>query len=471
MPTISNERYENALQVAQTGQPYYSASVQSFSPYHAVKPGIDFFALVCIPIQRAGQVLGVLEIAFNDSHYYTQNEVQALEVLANQAAVAIENVRLYEAVRAGRDQLQAILDSTREGMLLFDNQGRLLIANPAAEAMLGQALTPYIGQTFLGWLRNTGVTQLRRRFGYTLPQLRRYIIELLQDPPQVTHRQFEQVQGEETRYIDETGSPVLDQDGSLVGWLLVWRDVTKERKLSELREELSNMIVHDLRSPLTAILSSLTMLQDLLVEQDIDVVTFSDVIRVAENSGENMLSLVQSLLDIARLEQHNIRLDCDNYDLSETVDGACAAVLSLAVGANIDLTIHIPDNLPLVWIDYEKVQRVLVNLLDNALRHTPLGGQIDIDAALSADNHEITIRVIDTGPGIPTGTHALIFEKFAQLDQQVLRGHKGTGLGLTFCKLAVEAHGGRIWVEDGPTGGAAFCFTVPVAPVENPLKY
>jgi PAS domain S-box-containing protein len=460
-------RYENALQVAQTGQPYYSASVMSFSPYHAVTPGIDFDELACIPIQRAGQVLGVLEIAFNDSHYYTQNEIQALEVLANQAAVAIENVRLYEAVREGRDQLQAILDSTYEAMFLLDNQGRLLTANPAADKMVGQPLSTYIGQSFLSWLRNTGASQLRKQYGYTLPQMRRYILDILQDPSQITHRQFEQVQGEETRYIDETGSPVLDQNGLLVGWLLVWRDITEEHKLSDLREELSNMIIHDLRSPLTAIISSLSMLQDLLFEQDVDVVTFSDVIRVAENSGENMLNLVQSLLDIARLEQHTMRLDCASYELNNIVDNACAAVLSLALGANIDLAVNVPDDLPHVWIDSEKVQRILVNLLDNALRHTPIDGRIDIEAAPSLDSSEIIIRVIDTGPGIPPGTDSLIFEKFAQLDQQVLRGHKGTGLGLTFCKLAVEAHGGHIWVEDGPTGGAAFCFTVPT---ENPIK-
>lgn len=470
LQTISPERYENALQVAQTGQPYYSASVQSFSPYHAFTPGIDFDALACIPIQRAEQVLGVMEIAFNDSHYYTQNEIQALDVLANQAAVAIENTRLYEAVRAGRDQLQAILDSTREGMLLFDNQGHLLTANPAAEEMLGQPLIPYVGQSFLRWLRDTGAAQLRRRSGYTLPHLRRYILDVLQNPTQVTHRQFDQAQGEEIRYIDETGSPVLDQDGSLVGWLLVWRDITEERKLSNLREELSNMIVHDLRSPLTAIINSMTMLQDLLAEPNMDVDTFSDVIRVAENSGENMLSLVQSLLDLARLEQNTIKLDRDHHALAETVDGACAAVMSLAIGANIHLEVHVPDDLPLIWVDNEKLQRILINLLDNALRHTPFGGQIDIEATLSPENNEIIIRVVDTGPGIPPGTHCLIFEKFAQLDQKVLRGHKGTGLGLTFCKLAVEAHGGRIWVEDGPTGGAAFCFTVPVAIVESSLK-
>jgi signal transduction histidine kinase len=146
------------------------------------------------------------------------------------------------------------------------------------------------------------------------------------------------------------------------------------------------------------------------------------------------------------------------------VQAACDAVFSLALGANIALDIRLPETLPVVFIDEEKIQRVLINLLDNALRHTPMGGRITIQADDDRNRAEVIVRVIDTGPGVPPEARSLIFDKFAQLDQQVLRGHKGTGLGLTFCKLAIEAHGGRIWVEEGAEGGAAFCFALPHLP-------
>jgi signal transduction histidine kinase len=131
----------------------------------------------------------------------------------------------------------------------------------------------------------------------------------------------------------------------------------------------------------------------------------------------------------------------------------------------------VPGDLPPVWIDDEKIQRVLINLLDNALRHTPQDGQITVEAAHHAKEKMVTVRVVDTGPGIPAEARDRIFDKFVQLDpQRVLRGHKGTGLGLTFCRLVIEAHGGRIWVEDGAGGGAAFCFTLPVGHMHSILS-
>ncbi len=114
-----------------------------------------------------------------------------------------------------------------------------------------------------------------------------------------------------------------------------------------------------------------------------------------------------------------------------------------------------------MWADGEKIQRVLVNLLDNALRYTPFGGRIALSAA--PDGDYLRICVEDSGAGVPPEARTRVFDKYAQLENKAFRGHKGSGLGLAFCKLAIEAHGGRIWIEDGSLGGAAFCFTLPLA--------
>ncbi|NDJ75814.1 MAG: GAF domain-containing protein [Chloroflexi bacterium] len=453
---------EHVRQVAETGQAYHSLDVQALSVYRALTPVPDFEATVCIPLRRAQHVLGVLEIAFSDPRYYTVIEIQALEVLANQAAVAIENTRLYEVVQAGRDQLQATLNSTHEAMLLFDMHGRLLRANSAAETMLGQSLQPFLGQSFGRWVRRTASARVQELTGHTPQQLRQYLQDVMDDPSQTTRRQFQQVRGEEVHYIDEIGTPVRDQDGAAAGWLLVWRDITEEHELDKLRNELSSMIVHDLRSPLTAVISSLTMFEDLLQDEETDIALFDEVLQIAQNSAYNMLNLVQSLLDVARLEQNRMILDCESLSLTDSIQIAAETIFSLATRANIDVHIDIPDDLPPVWIDDEKIQRVLSNLLDNALRHTPTNGYIRVHAAPHASDEAVLVCITDTGPGIPPEARHRIFDKFAQLDQQALRGHKGTGLGLTFCKLAVEAHGGAIWVDEGAEGGAAFCFTLPV---------
>lgn len=453
-----------ACEVAQSGQPYYSVDLATRPVYQMFMPLPDFQARACLPIRRGDRTLGVLDVTITDSLRYTQNEVQALEVLAGQAAVAIETLRLHDIVRAGRDQLQAVLNSTREGILLFDPKGRLLLANAAAEEMLGQPLGMIREHSYLDWLRAQRLGQLQALTGHTLASLRRYMQQVTRDPRGVMHRQFMQQRDTGSRYIDEIGSPVLDERGkTLIGWMLVWRDITEERQLDDLRQELSSMLVHDLRSPLTAIISGLTLLDDLLHEETIDRETLQEVVGIASVSSDSMLRLVESLLDIARLEQHHVALDLSVCRLRDLVDGAYAQVLSLALEAAIIIEINVSDDLPPVSIDITQIQRVLVNLLDNALRHTPYSGQVAIDAALTPEGDAVCVTVSDSGPGILPEGRAVIFEKFTQLDQAVLRGHKGSGLGLTFCKLVVEAHGGRIWVEDSALGGAAFRFTLPLA--------
>jgi len=223
------------------------------------------------------------------------------------------------------------------------------------------------------------------------------------------------------------------------------------------------MVVHDLRNPITSVISGLSMLHDLLAETPVDINALCEVVQIAENSAENMLNLIQTLLDISRLELNTGTMDCESRDLADTLHRASASVLGLAMGADISIMNRVPPDLPPVWIDDEQIHRVLVNLLDNAIRYTPCHGEIQIDVHHSAGEKTVIVRIEDSGPGVPPEARDRVFEKFVQLDsERVLRGHKGTGLGLTFCKLVIDAHKGHIWVEDSAAGGAAFCFTLPV---------
>lgn len=450
--------------VIASGQAAYSVDLDRLPVFHTFMPLPDFEARACVPIRRGDHTLGVIDVTITDSLCYTQSEIQALEVLAGQAAVAIESIRLNNIVRAGRDQLQAVLNSTREGILLFDLKGRLLLVNPAAEEMLGAQLASVVGVHYLDWLRTQRPARLEALTGHSLAGLRRYLQDVIRDPGRVMRRQFMQQRESGPRYIDEIGSPVLDERGeTVIGWMLVWRDITEERKLNDLRQELSSMIVHDLRSPLTAIISSLTLLNDLLEEDALDRETLAEVIGIARLSSDSMLRLVESLLDIARLEQNRVALDLSISHLQDVVDSAYTAVMSLALEAAIAIDVALPGDLPPVWIDIAQIQRVLVNLLDNALRHTPYGGRVLIEAERLQDADAVCVSVSDSGPGVPSEARAAVFEKFSQLDKSAVRGHKGSGLGLTFCKLVVEAHGGEIWVDDAALGGAAFRFTLPLA--------
>jgi len=240
-------------------------------------------------------------------------------------------------------------------------------------------------------------------------------------------------------------------------------------ELQHLRQETSDFIVHDLRNPLGIIHNAINLLEMVLPEDVLQ--TNQELLDVANLACGRMQRLVASLLDIARLEAGEVPLRLAvtnlNYLIEETISGGALAVKT----GTGQVTLHsvIPPGLPAVVVDAEKINRVLTNLIDNAIQYTPRGGQVTVAAEVQAD--QVVVSVADTGPGVPPEERERIFERFAQIarDKQV-RSRRGFGMGLAFCRLAVEAHGGRIWVEPGEEGvGSRFVFTLPLSRCDNGL--
>jgi signal transduction histidine kinase len=231
-------------------------------------------------------------------------------------------------------------------------------------------------------------------------------------------------------------------------------------ELLRLREELADMIVHDLRNPLTVIANGLQLLEGVSIsEADREYVAI--VVDTMARAVQRMERLVDTLLDIARLEEGALALQLRPLDVGALIGEVIAEEHHLAETKDIALEGRLPDGLPAVLADRDTLQRVLVNLLDNALKFTPGGGRVWVEARPEAE--AVRVGVVDTGSGIPVEERERVFEKFTQVRRQA-EARRGSGLGLTFCRMAVEAHGGRIWVEDGPEGkGSRFAFTIPRA--------
>ena len=231
-------------------------------------------------------------------------------------------------------------------------------------------------------------------------------------------------------------------------------------ELLRLREELADMIVHDLRNPLTVIANGLQLLEEAAVNeadrQYVDV-----VVDTMERASQRMERLVNTLLDIARFEDGSLELQLKSFDLRALIEEVIAEERHLAQTKGVALDAKLSSGILDVPADRDILQRVLVNLVDNALKFTHTDGRVWIEVHPEAD--AVRVDVVDTGPGIPEGERERIFEKFTQVQRQV-QTRRGSGLGLTFCRMAVEAHGGRIWVEDGPKGkGSRFSFIIPEA--------
>lgn len=232
-------------------------------------------------------------------------------------------------------------------------------------------------------------------------------------------------------------------------------------ELLRLREELADMIIHDLHNPLTVIGSGLQLLERVpFPEADADYV--SSVMETMQRSTRRMERLVETLMDIASLEEGHMPLRRRPVDLRALVEETLAEERPLAEHREVGLAAHLAAELPVVEVDDDVLQRVLINLLDNALKFTPGGGRVWVEAGPGRGGEEVRLAVVDTGPGIAPEERERIFEKFTQVEGQTV-SQRGSGLGLTFCRMAVEAHGGRIWVEDGPEGvGSQFVLMLPV---------
>ena len=225
-------------------------------------------------------------------------------------------------------------------------------------------------------------------------------------------------------------------------------------ELEKLRVDMRNMIVHDLRSPLTGIIVGVEMLEkygELNPEQ-------RDMMTIALNSGHTLLGMINDLLDIEKMESGVTRLDYGEASPEALVRGAVQQLASIAEQEGTIVVTNVDDDLPLLACDASKLSRTLVNLIANAIKFTH-EGTVTVTASRVAD--EVAFSVRDTGPGIPREAFARIFQKFGQLDHD---RRVGTGLGLAFCKLAVEAHGGSIMVESTPSEGSTFSFTIPLNP-------
>lgn len=229
----------------------------------------------------------------------------------------------------------------------------------------------------------------------------------------------------------------------------------KLRELEQLRDGLTHMVVHDMRSPLQGIVMFLDFLKDDLKGQLSE--RSAEDIDQAVRSSQLLATMVDDLLSVSRMESGKMPLEPEETALAELVEGAVESLSGLT--RDHDLSCEVPSTLS-VSCDRELIRRVLVNLLANALKFTPRKGSVEVTAEPKPEAIRIVVR--DGGPGVPDEYKERIFEKFAQADAKKKAGVPSTGLGLTFCKLAVEAHGGRIGIDDADGGGSLFWFELPV---------
>jgi two-component system NtrC family sensor kinase len=393
---------------------------------------------LAVPLRARGGTVGVLHATrklamepFSDGDRYQ------LSLLADHAAIAIENARLFAEVEEQRSKLETILIGSEDLIIVTDELGLVLLANPAAADAFSLEMEAMIGKPLL---EVTDSESLDRLFNLPLTGEEARSLEV----PLVDGRTFH-----------ATLSPVAD-----VGWALIMRDISHLKELDKMKSDFVATITHDLRSPLTAIQGSLALLSE-LGELTSEQQEFAER---AMRNAEHMDALITNLLDIGRIEA-GLEMEMVPIHLDAVIEEAVANLLGEARSNGLVLRAVLPDNLPLVSGNHTRLMQVMGNLLDNAIRYTPRGGNVTV--LVEDDGGQVTVSVTDTGVGIPAHAKGRVFDKFYRVEGAATRESEGIGLGLATVRSIVERHGGQVRVESTEGQGSTFSFSLPSVEPES----
>jgi len=264
------------------------------------------------------------------------------------------------------------------------------------------------------------------------------------------------------REVERTLAPVRGHAGEVAGWLMILRDITEEQALGRLRDDLTHMLIHDLRGPLGSILTSLALIQQMAPPGKPMEAEAMDVLTLARSSGQHLMYMINQLLDVARIESGSVPLQRERVSPEELLSAAVLRLRPAAEAAAITVLAEAAGGLPELSVDIQLMGRVLDNLSDNAVKFSPNGSTIRLWARPAAAPAGVLFGVRDEGPGIPPTEQGRLFEKFIRLPN-IMGRRGGTGLGLAFCRLVVEAHGGEIRLESTPGQGSTFIVRLPAA--------
>ena len=407
--------------------------------------GVEIRSIVVAPIQSPLGVIGIIEAINPMTNSFDPDALLVMTGIGGLAGTTIQNAQLFEKLQAAHQRYRELFEDSIDPMLITDWEGNILEAN--RQAMLLS--------------------------GYSSDQLHSLRIDQLHDVDwDRTGTMFETLRENRTAsyesilHKDESKLPVevhtrrveFDETDS-IQWII--RDITERKELDSLRNDLTAMIYHDLRSPLANIVSSLDVLYSMVPENDRE--TVETILKIAENSTDRIQRLVSSLLDVSRLESGQPVADQKVVDTMALIQDAVQDVTPVTSGRHQVLLSDLPAELPAIWVDEDMARRVLINLMENASKFSPASGRIEFGAR--PEGTMIHMWVKDNGPGIPQAEQDHIFDKFIRLHGNNRPG--GLGIGLAFCRLAVVGHGGQIWVESNSGQGAAFHFTFPAASREQ----
>ncbi|MBV9899055.1 MAG: GAF domain-containing protein [Chloroflexi bacterium] len=420
--------------------------------YATKTPGLPE-STVTVPLAVAQRVIGVLSVQSYARDAYDEDDLFFLESVATQVAHAIDAWERAEASRAiGRaSKLEAVLSCITDGLLVLDAAGRIVSLNPPARSIFGSIGAgiilgqPLDHEQWGQWPLGANVV------GEALAP----VIDGLQRGE--AHRDVEvEVNASGRRVLSFTGTPIASAAGGPAGGVVVIRDVTNQRDIARLRDDLLSIASHDLRTPATVLRIQAQMLMRELGRVAPADVPAAERVQLMLDQTDRLTRMLNLLLDLTRVEAGRLDLHTEPTDLVALVQRVVRAVQALSIDHTIRL--NGPRRLEGEW-DAARLEQVVQNLLTNAIKYAPDGGNIDVTLCVEGDN--VTVSVCDEGLGIAADELPNLFNRFYRVART--SGLEGSGIGLYVCQAIVTAHGGRIWAtSDGPGRGSTFWLRLPL---------
>jgi len=365
----------------------------------------------------------------------TRDEIGQLGHAFNRMAAELQDK--MEAVGEERRLLATVLSRMSDGAIITDGAEQVRLINPAAARLLNTTDSEAVGRSFAQVVRHHKIIDLWRRSRERGEQLEETVEMYRQDV-----------------FLRAIVTP-LDEEG-MEGSLTILQDLTRVRRLETVRRDFVSNVSHELRTPLASLKALVETLRDGALE---DPKAAGRFLNSVETEVDALTQMVQELLELSRVESGQVPMSIVPTDVRELLSRPAERLRPQAERAGLALSLDLPPDLPRVLADVERVQQAVINLLHNAIKFTPPGGQITISAQVAGD--EVVTAVRDTGVGIAAENLDRIFERFYKADRA--RSGGGTGLGLAIAKHIVQAHGGRIWAESAEGKGSTFYFSLKVA--------
>jgi len=396
-------------------------------------------SLIIAPLQVENRILGAIAVVNKlGGRPFSQEDARLLGMLATHAAMILENARLHARVEEERSRLEAVMASMPSGVLFLDGKGRIVLANPPVEGFLRKKLEEMVGR--------------KAEEAIEHPKLR----EALTKPAEGGElREEVSFQPERDLVLQVRATDVKSPEGKVLGRVAVLHDITELKRVDQMKSEFVSTVSHELRTPLTSIKAfTATLLQ----RPQLDEATKREFLQIIDNQCDRLARLINDLLSISRIESGRaLEMRWKWVDLGEVIRRVVKAQQPHA--KKHELVVEVPDGLPKVAADEDKLEQILTNLVSNAIKYSPEGGPVEIRVVERED--EIEVSVTDHGIGIPEDKLERIFDKFYQVDSSIRRKVGGAGLGLYLTRHLVHAHGGRIWVKSKLGEGSTFFFTIP----------